>query len=66
MKRAQYAIRRSGRGRVTINVLEVHRRAEAGTLSAEDRATYKALFGCEPEELQAKYAKPKGEPGDDE
>lgn len=71
MKRAKFAIRRTRRGRsVTINVLEVHRRAEAGTLSAEDQATYKAVFGCEPEELRKKYgmvdAAPKVQPGDGE
>lgn len=55
----QFAIRRGKRGTVTVNVLEVHRRMEAGTLTDEDRAVYKRVFGCEPEQLheQAQRAK---------
>lgn len=57
-RRRPCAIRRSPSGRsVTVNVLEVHRRAGNGTLSREDRAAYKSVFGCEPEELQQKYGK---------
>lgn len=55
MRHARYAFRRRGR-MVWTDLLEVNRRMKDGTLSTEDRATYKLVFGCEPEKLQGKDA----------
>ena len=53
MKRRPYAIRRTRRGRtVWVNLTEIHARAEAGTLSERDRATFNALFPDPPPGLE--------------